>query len=269
MKFEKTWTGNWENAFRGLRHPMESYAKSDSDFGIAENDAWLNEVVDEVAYSYVDNWTDERVDPDRETIKDSLLEDGVLYWGKNACEYAFIGHNDLDLAQRMIYAGSPNDKFLRQIFVSVDITAPLYWWKEMDTYKVGTTANSTSTMHKLASTPITRECFEKDDFDGSLIVFENYPYSPEETVNDMWDSVIDVCESLRKRYLKTKDIRYWKELIRILPESWLQTRTWTANYSVLRQIYHWRKNHKLSEWHQFCDWVSKLPYANELLLFEN
>jgi len=270
MKFTNTWTGNWENAFRGLRHPMESYAKSDSAFGIADNDVWLDTVADEVIYSYVDHWDDERIDPDEEILKENLIANGLIQTsGKSAVEYAFIGPNDLDLAQRMIKAGTPNDKFLRQIFVSVDITAPLYWWKEMDTYKVGTTANSTSTMHKLASTPITRECFEIDDFDGNLIVFENYPYSPEETVNDIWDSVIDVCESLRKRYLETKDIKYWKELIRILPESWLQTRTWTANYSVLRNIYHWRKNHKLSEWKSFCNWVEDLPYTNELLLFEN
>ena len=270
MKFTNTWTGNWGNAFTGLRHPMESYAKSDSDFGIADNDVWLDAVADEVVYSYIDNWNDERVDPDKEILKENLIANGLIQTsGKYAAEYAFIGPNDLDLAQRMIKAGTPNDKFLRQIFVSVEITAPLYWWKEMDTYKVGTTANSTSTMHKLASTPITRECFEMDDFDRSLIVFENYPYSPEETVNDMWDSIIDVCESLRKRYLKTKDIKYWKELIRILPESWLQTRTWTANYSVLRNIYHWRKNHKLSEWKSFCNWVEDLPYTNELLLFEN
>ena len=269
MEFTNTWTGNWKNAIHGLRHPMESYAKSDSEFGIGYNKIWIDQVVDKVTDSYIQNWNDERVDPNKKILKENLLINGILSCSNHASSYAFIGANDLDLAQRMIKAGAPNDKFLRQIFISVDIKAPLYWWKEMDTYKVGTTANSTSTMHKLASTSITRECFEIDDFDGSLIVFENYPYSPEETINDMWDSVIDVCESLRKRYLETKDIRYWKELIRILPESWLQTRTWTANYAVLRSIYHWRKNHKLSEWESFCNWVEDLPYANELLLFEN
>ena len=269
MKFKYTTTSNWENAFRGLRHPFESYAKSDSAFGIAESDAWLTDEVQEVTQSYIDNWDDERIDPKIELIKDDLYEKGILYWGKNAAEYALLGAKDLELAQRMIKAGSPNDKFLRQIFVSVDITAPLYWWKEMDTYKVGTTANSTSTMHKLASTPITKDCFEMDDYDGSLKLFENYPYSPPEFVDDMWEEIIDICETLRKRYLETKDIRYWKELIRFLPESWLQTRTWTANYAVLRNIIHWRKGHKLTEWKAFLDWAAALPYADDLLFFEN
>lgn len=270
MKFTNTWTGNWENAFTGLRHPMESYAKSDSDFGIADNDTWLNAVADEVVYSYVDNWDDERVDPDKEILKENLIANGLIQVsGKSAAEYAFIGPNDLNLAQRMIKVGSPNDKFLRQIFVSVDITGPLYWWKELDTYKVGTTANSTSTMHKLASTSITKDCFEMDDYSGNLKLYDREPYNVDDYVDDMWESIICYCETLRQRYNETKDIKYWKELIRILPESWLQTRTWTANYSVLRNIYHWRKNHKLSEWKSFCNWVEDLPYTNELLLFEN
>lgn len=125
MRFENSWTGNWENAFRGLRHPMESYAKSDSDFGIAENDTWLNEVINDVAYNYVQD--KENYEEEKENTKDWLAENGILYWGKNVADYVFLGPNDLNLAQRMIKAGSPNDKFLRQIFVSVDITAPLYW----------------------------------------------------------------------------------------------------------------------------------------------
>lgn len=228
MKFENAWTGNWEGAFRGLRHPMESYNKSDS---------------------Y--NW--ESYDAEKKKHMSGFE----------------LGPNDLDLAQRMIKAGTPNDKFLRQIFVSVDITAPLYWWKEMDQYKVGTVTDSTSTMHKLSSTPITKKCFEMDDYDGLLKMYDREPYNIDDYVDDIWDSVIDYCETLRKRYLETKDQRYWKELIRLLPESWLQTRTWTANYSVLRNIYHWRKDHRLTEWHTFCDWIKTLPYANELILFEN
>ena len=266
MKFEHTWTGNWENAFRGLRHPMESYTKSDSDFGIAESDEWLKEVVNDVAYNYVQD--KENYEEEKENTKDWLYENGILYWGKNVADYAFLGPNDLNLAQRMIKAGTPNDKFLRQIFVSVDITAPLYWWKETDTYKVATTANSTSTMHKLASTPITLDCFEMDDYQN-VKMYDREPYNLDQYTDDMWDSIVCYCETLRQLYLETKNIKYWKELIRVLPESWLQTRTWTANYSTLRNIYHWRKDHKLTEWHQFCDWVSQLPYANELLLFEN
>ena len=264
MKFEHTWTGGWENAMRGLRHPMESYAKSDSDFGLAENDVWLREVSNEVAYAY----QDKDKDKDLEEIRDYLYDNGILYWGKNAADYVFLGPNDLDLAQRMIKAGTPNDKFLRQIFVSVDITAPLYLWKEIDQYKVGTVTDSTSTMHKLASTPITKDCFEIDDY-NNMKVYDREPYNIDTYTDEVWEQLIEVCETLRKRYLETKDIRYWKELIRILPEGWLQTRTWTANYAVLRNIYHWRKNHRLSEWHQFCDWIEELPYANELLLFEN
>lgn len=239
MKFKNTWTGNWEGAFRGLRHPMESYHKADTGW---YDDTWGNE----------NKCFNQCIDVDTQKIK-----------------FLGIGPNDMDLAQRMIKAGTPNDKFLRQIFVGVDITAPLYWWKEMDTYKVGTTADSTSTMHKLASTPITKECFEMDDYNKGLLVYEQEPYNPDAFVDDIWDEIIGHCETLRKRYLETKDERYWKELIRILPEGWLQTRQWTANYAVLRNIYHWRKDHRLSEWHQFCDWMENLPYANELLLFEN
>ena len=267
MKFENTWTGNWEGAFHGLRHPMESYDKSDSQFGIAENDIWLSECIDEVLNSY--EGEKEFSDEEHDEKLDWFYDNGVLQWGKHAAEFALIGKNDMDLAQRMIKAGTPNDKFLRQIFVSVDITGPLYWWKEMDTYKVGTTADSTSTMHKLASTPITKECFEMDDYNGDLLMYEREPYDFDQHLDEIWECHINDCETLRKRYLETKDIRYWKELIRMLPESWLQTRQWTANYAVLRNIIHWRKGHKLTEWQSFIDWCHTLPYAEELLFFDN
>lgn len=259
MKFKRSWTGNWENAFHGLRHPMESYAKSDSAFGIAENDEWLNEVVNDAAYNYVQD--KENYEEEKENTKDWLYENGILYWGKNVADYAFLGPNDINLAQRMIKAGSPNDKFLRQIFVSVDITAPLYWWKEMDTYKVGTTANSTSTMHKLASTPITLDCFETDDYNPGLDLIDDV------NIGLRVNCFIDDLEQLRQKYIMTKDVHYWKELIRWLPESWLQTRTWTADYAVLRNIIHWRQGHKLSEWGQFIEWCRSLPYAEELLFY--
>ena len=239
MKFENTWTGNWEGAFHGLRHPMESYDKGDTKW-YEDTPTWEH---------YCGNQAIE------------VNSDTLMFLG--------MGENDKDLAQRMIKAGTPNDKFLRQIFVSVDITAPLYWWKEMDTYKVGTTANSTSTMHKLASTPITKECFEIDDYNGDLLMYEREPYDFDQYLDEIWESHINDCETLRTRYLKTKDIRYWKELIRMLPESWLQTRQWTANYSVLRNIIHWRKGHKLTEWNSFIEWCHTLPYAEELLFFDN
>ena len=237
MKFENTWTGNWENAMRGLRHPMESYHKADT------------------------MWYEDTTENEYLCCNQALDIDS--YNGK----FLGIGPNDMDLAQRMIKAGTPNDKFLRQIFVCVDITAPLYWWKEMDTYKVATVANSTSTMHKLASTPITLECFEMDDFVN--IPCHNWHTDEDRGLIDAWKDYIQTMENMRQLYLETKDIRYWKELIRVLPESWLQTRTWSANYSILRNIIHWRQNHKLSEWSQFIDWCKTLPYSHEFLFYEN
>ena len=283
MKFENTVTSNWKGAFHGLRHPLESYKRSDSEYGIAHcygdetvdmEDKWVKRLDPDLHEQYHSTEWLENTEKDyiskSEEISDWLWKNGVIQGDNNTdCfEYAFLGPNDIDLAQRMIKAGTPNDKFLRQIFVSVDITAPLYWWKEADTYKVATTANSTSTMHKLASTPITLDCFEMDDYQN-VKMYDREPYNLDQYTDDMWDSIVCYCETLRRLYLETKDIKYWKELIRVLPESWLQTRTWTANYSTLRNIYHWRKDHKLTEWHQFCDWIKTLPYANELLLFEN
>ena len=179
-----------------------------------------------------------------------------------------IGENDLGLMQRLIKSsvkeGNSHSKFLRQIMVCVDITAPLYWYKEFDTYKVGTVANSTSTMHKMASKPITLDCFEIDDYCPEVI-----------TSKEEIDYLIQFLEGLRTKYLETKDKRYWKELIRWLPEGWLQTRTITLNYQVLRQMYFDRRNHKLNEWSgkdnpelpNFCKWVKSLPYAKELIMY--
>ena len=140
--------------------------------------------------------------------------------------------------------------------------------KEFDTYKIGTVANSTSTMHKLASTPITKECFEMDDFNKDMMMYENHPYNPDTSMSEFWDMLINDLEYLRKKYNETKDKKYWKELIRVLPEAWLQTRTVTMNYSNLRNMYYWRYSHKLTEWHQFCNWISTLPYAKELILYK-
>ena len=182
--------------------------------------------------------------------------DSVFNGFNGKIENTVIGKNDLELAQRLIKAGSEHRKFMRQIFVAVDITAPLYWWKEFDTYKVGTVANSTSTMHRLASTPITIDCFEMGDYESELQKV-NLPL--------IWNTVIYNLEWLRKRYNETKDKRYWKELIRLLPESWLQTRTITMNYENILNMYHQRKNHKLSEWHKFCEWVESLPFFKELI----
>lgn len=251
MRFENTEVWGFQHAIRGMRNPMNSWDKSDS------------------------YW--------------SLSEDGSPI---NPCDepFLFIGKNDLSLMQKLIRAGSEHRKFMRQIFVSVDITAPLYWWKEMDTYKIGTTANSTSTMHKLTSSPITLECFEIDDYDGTLIFEEGiddygdtetpYNYTVDDAVGKNEtnycpdNTIIGFLEKLRTNYLETKDKRIWKELVRWLPKSWLQTRTVTMNYENLYTIYHQRKNHKLNEWSginnknipNFISWIESLPYAKELII---
>lgn len=173
-----------------------------------------------------------------------------------------IGENDLRLAQKLIQAGAEHAKFMRQIFISVDITAPIYWWKEMDTYKVSTVSNSTSTMHKLSSKPITINDFSFDNLD--LLI---HPLNEEDLIfEDVVENIIYDCERLRELYLETKDKRYWRALIQLLPESYNQTRTWTANYAILRNIYFQRKNHKLVEWHQFCDWIKSLPCGEDLII---
>ena len=184
---------------------------------------------------------------------------------KGFCVQHFvIGKNDLQLMQKLIRAGSVHRKFMRQIFVSVDITAPLYWWKEFDTYKVGTVANSTSTMHKLASTPITIDCFEMDDFEDL-----NTEQGLESLREIQWSSLINWLEDLRRTYNETKDKRYWKELIRLLPESWLQKRTVTMNYENILSMMHQRENHKLTEWSvAFINWVKELPYAENLIFLD-
>ena len=165
-----------------------------------------------------------------------------------------FGENDMGLAVRLCRSGTDHRKFLRQIFVSVDITAPLYWWKEYDTYKVATVANSTSTMHKVHA-----KSFEMDDF--------SHDHMDEETLKQM-QHVIDYLEHLRGRYLETKDKQYWYDIIQFLPSSYNQMRTCTFNYENLIGMYHARKTHKLQEWHTFCDWVRTLPYAAQLITFE-
>ena len=274
MKFEKTVVNGFEGAFRGLRNPLESWEKSDSVFGIDSEEYFDKDW--EIAAAYID--ANEKYDYEEEYDKyysvqekyaDWLIKNGILKNQNDCIEYAIIGPKDLDLAHRMIKAGSSDSKFLRQINVSVDITAPLYWWKEFDTYKIGTVANSTSTMHKLATTPITKECFELDDFTNNITITEEdneegvFSYFTEDFMND----IINNLEILRIKYLQTKDKKYWKELIRWLPNGWLQTRTVTLNYAVLRNQYFQRQHHKLSEWHQYCQWIESLPYSADLITY--
>lgn len=262
MKFENTEVWGFKHALRGMRNPKNSWDKSDSDFS--------------------DNCYDE----EREKCEGCDYFDGF----DKPC-IPRIGTNDMKLAQALIRGGSEHRKFLRQIFVSVDITAPLYWWKEFDTYKVGTVANSTSTMHKMASKPITVDCFEIDDYDCSLQLIDPI------NVGVRVDSFIDDLEQLRQLHLhynkesERTDIsedekkeyqkiakKYWKELIRWLPESWLQTRTVTMNYENLLAMCSkgQRRNHKLNEWSgiddktltNFIAWARELPYAQEFIFID-
>lgn len=204
IQLERTSVMNFENAMRGARNPMNSWARMDSTYD----------------------------------------EKGNFVFGEK----------DLDLAKRLVRSGSDHRKFIRQIFVSVDITAPLYWWKEYDTYKVGTAANSTSTMHKIASKPFELSDFSCDQMD-------------QQTLEQM-ELVIAHLEKLRLSYLETKDKQTWYSMIQFLPSSYQQMRTCTFNYENLINMYHARKNHKLQEWHVFCDWVRELPYAAELIVGE-
>ena len=202
LKTERTGVMNFENAIRGARNPMNSWAKMDSTYD----------------------------------------EKGNFVFGPN----------DLDLAKRLARAGSDHRKFLRQIFVSVDITAPLYWWKEFDTYKVGTVANSTSTMHKIHAKAFERGDFSHDRLDaGGLAAL---------------DALIAYLEGERQKFVADKaDRQAWHNMIQLLPSSFNQMRTVSLNYENLINIYYARRHHKLAEWHTLCDWILSLPYAKELI----
>lgn len=283
MRFENTQVMNFGNALRGMRNPKNSWEKSDSFFGLVNPDdtekdyditeLWMQKRHPEMnlrGYEYDDKELNEEFD----TLDQWLLQNGTLQtngdWATCA-EVAFIGPDDMRLAQQLIKSGPEHRKFMRQIFVSVDITAPIYWWKEFDTYKVGTVANSTSTMHKLASKPITLDCFEIDDYDKEAACLPGYTLNFTETL-------ISYYEALRLKYLETKDVRYWKELVRWLPEGWLQTRTVTMNYENLLAICSksQRRNHKLNEWsgkhtsveQSFIQWARTLPYAQDFIFID-
>ena len=202
ITLERTDVMNLENTVRGMRNPLNSWAKSDSYYN------------DEGEY--------------------------------------VLGEEDLRLAGVLAKSGSDHRKYLRMIFVSVDITAPLYWWKEYDTYKVGTVANSCSTMHKIHA-----KAFDRDDFSHDRM---------SETALNCLDGVIAVLEETRQKFLETKDRAYWHDMIQLLPSSYNQMRTCTMNYENLINMYYARRNHKLAEWHTFCDWIETLPYFKEICL---
>lgn len=224
LKIENTEVMGWEAAIRGMRNPMNSWDKSDSRF--------------------------------------SLLEDCGDCTHCNLrfdeCNEQQIGTNDLDLMTRLRNAGTDHRKFMRMITVYLDITAPLYWWKEFDTYKVGTVANSCSTMHKIADKE-----FTLDDFSYEHL-FDFCPNSDTDSMTVLRHTIgwLNCC---REKYLKTKDKEDWWQMIQLLPSSYNQKRTVMLNYEVLANIYKSRRNHKLDEWHTFCDWIESLPYS-ELII---
>lgn len=248
---------NFEGALHGMRNPMNSWERSDSIFGVIPKHKYEALATDFINAMY----TGQEIEVPELFAEKAIVND---YVGGDFYEYALIGPNDMNLAKKLIKAGTEHRKFLRQIMVSVDITAPLYIWKEFDTYKINVTSNSTSTMHKLATTPITLECFEIGDLAEMDMIIPIV--GSEITLEQAKNAIIDICEGLRQKYLETKDKRYWKELIRWLPESWLQTRTITMNYENLRNIYHQRNGHKLSEWHEICHWIELLPYAKDFII---
>ena len=297
MKFENTRVYNFDGAFRGMRNPKNSWHLSDSGGGLGNWDDAAT-VVSDVAYLWAlkeagdfDLITDEMVN----RYEEWLYQNATLWDDPDGDykEFFCIGPKDMKLAKALIAGGSEHRKFLRQIQVSVDITAPLFWYKEFDTYKVGTTANSTSTMHKLTSKPITIDSFEIDDFHNIEYPEDaqrkdlKYPIDPD----FVQMCLIPYLEYLRQEYLRYDEIltmdmdettgkyyrelqkRVWKELVRWLPESWLQTRTVTLNYENILSMIHQRKHHKLNEWsgednydlNNFIKWARSLPYADDLL----
>lgn len=231
LKIENTEVVGWEAAIRGMRNPMNSWEKSDSCF---------NSLDDCGDCTHCNLRFDE-------------------------CPTQQIGHADLDLMTRLRNAGTDHRKFMRMITVYLDVTAPLYWWKEFDTYKVGTVANSCSTMHKIHAKE-----FMLGDFSYEHMLSDDYPDEFDFEImgpDDVWSSknILDLTiialNTYRKKYLETKDKKYWWQMIQLLPSSYNQRRTVMLNYEVLANIYKSRRNHKLDEWHTFCDWIESLPYS--------
>lgn len=219
LKIEHTEVIGWEAAIRGMRNPMNSWEKSDS--GYVCGDKKCSDI------------------PECDLCCD--------------VPHYEIGKNDLNLMTRLRNAGTDHRKFMRMITVYVDITAPLYWWKEFDTYKVGTVANSCSTMHKIAAKE-----FTLGDFSHEHLIED---HSGEVEGIEYLDFVIGGLNKYRNRYLETNDKKYWWQMIQLLPSSYNQCRTVMLNYEVLANIYKSRRNHKLDEWHTLCDWIKKLPYS--------
>lgn len=230
IQIENTETFGWEAAIRGMRNPMNSWEMSDSEWCFTQ-------------YEGCHAFFDCCPRPEENELG----------------EFYCIGEDDYTLALKLAKAGSDHGKFLRMINVFADITAPLYWWKEFDTYKVGTTANSCSTMHKIHDKEFTLE-----DFSVEHIYDEYLPDGVhlKESFLSCMVNTIATLNYARLKYLETKDKKYWWQMIQLLPSSYNQKRTVQLNYAVLRNMYHSRKNHKLDEWHKFCEWIEQLPYQN-------
>lgn len=225
IKIEDTEVMGFRKAIKGMRNAMNSWDKSDS-------------------YPAVDCKKCGKVE--REGICRKEDRDCTGF------ECYAVGEKDMELAKRLIKAGSPDRKFMRMIHVQADVTAPLYWWKEYDTYKVGTTANSCSTMHTIHKRDLTLDDFSHDRLDDDIV----YNYLK---------PIIEGLNLFRTQYNNSKDKKYWNQIIQLLPSSFNQMRTIDLSYETLFSIYHQRKNHKLDEWHQFCDWIETLPYMREFL----
>lgn len=234
IKFENTEVTGWEAAIRGMRNPMNSWEKSDSDYRLI-----LCKRCDNCMSYQLEHWED----CDKCEVNESISKyDGFM-----------VGPNDLDLMKRLRNAGTDHRKFMRMIVIYVDITAPLYFLKEFDTYKVGTVANSCSTMHKIAEKEFTLEDFSHEHLfnDSDVDIY---------SMNTL-KMTIDALNIARKKYLETKVKDYWWQMIQLLPSSYNQKRTVMMNYEVLANIYKSRKDHKLDEWRDFCDWIKTLPYS--------
>ena len=235
IKIEKTDVFGWEATIRGMRNPLNSWDKSDS-------------------YPAVDCGACGKIE--REGICSKETRDCTGF------ECYALGENDLALMKKLIKAGSDHSKFMRMICVNVDVTAPLYWWKEYDTYKVGTVANSCSTMHKIHDKQFTLADFSCDRmFDTDNGWIESKDGTKYLSPLTFFEGIIHQLNVYREKYLATKDKMWWEQMIQLLPTNYNQKRTLLLNYAVLRNMYHSRKNHKLKEWHEFCAWVESLPYS--------
>ena len=241
LKIENTEVIGWEHAIRGMRNPKNSWEKTDS-------------------YPAVDCGKCGKIE--REGICKKEDRDCTGF------ECFEVGPNDLKLMTTLRNAGTDHRKFMRMITVYLDITAPLYWWKEFDTYKVGTVANSCSTMHKIHAREFTVDDFSHEHLlsmannDAGDALFLNDANNIRVDGDDLLGLIINVLNYYRGRYIKTKDKRYWWQMIQLLPSSYNQKRTVMLNYEVLANIYKSRRHHKLDEWHTLCDWIESLPYSD-------